>query len=143
MKTSCLPSGLHDGVVTPLSLSWIRSTCLLRATSTMTMSSRRPALGREGQILAVGRPVGLRVDEPIGLVVAADAGLEDPALDLAGDAVGQVQVDEVEVLLAEVGHLRAVGESAGARCRVPSERFLVSSSSATARALARAPISGR
>ena len=95
--------------MTPLSLSWIRPTCLLRATSTMTMSSRGPRLAANARILPVGRPVGLRVDEPVGLVVAADAGLEDPALHLAGLAVGQVQVDEVEVLLAEVRHLRPVG----------------------------------
>ena len=67
------------------------------------------ALRREGQELSIRRPVRLAVDEAVGLVVAADARLEDPALDLAGDAVGEVHVHRVEVLLAEVHHPRPVG----------------------------------
>ena len=66
------------------------------------------ALGRKGEILAVRRPVCLGIDEPVGLVVAADARFEDTALDLAGDTVGEVEIDRVEILLAEVRHPRAV-----------------------------------
>src|SRR4051812_6198394 len=64
--------------------------------------------GREGQVLPVRGPVRLRVDEAVRLVVAAHPRLEDTALHLSGDAVCQVQVDEVEVLLAEVRDPRPV-----------------------------------
>ena len=82
------------------------------------------SLRREGEILPVGRPVRLRVDEPVGLVVAADAGLEDPPLDLAGDAVGEVQVDRVEILLAEVRDLRPVGREGGGEVQRPVRPLL-------------------
>ena len=84
----------------------------------------RPSLGREREELAVGRPVGLRVDEPVGLVAAADAGLEDPPLHRAGCAVRQVQIDEVEVPLAEVGHLRAVRREGGGQVQRPLRPLL-------------------
>src|SRR5256885_6529719 len=51
------------------------------------------ALGREGEVLPIGRPVGLRIDEAIRLVVAADPGFEEPALHLARNTIGQVEVD--------------------------------------------------
>src|SRR4051812_19438198 len=79
----------------------------------------RPTLSCKREVLAVGRPVGLGVDEPVGLVIAADPGLEDPALHLAGDAIGQIKINEIEVLLAEVGDLGTVGREGGCEVERP------------------------
>ena len=82
------------------------------------------SLRREGEILPVRRPVRLRVDEPVRLVVAADAGLEDPPVDLAGDAVGEVQVHRVEILLAEVRDPRPVRREGGGEVQRPVRPLL-------------------
>ena len=66
------------------------------------------ALRRDGQELPVRRPARGGVDEAEGLVVAAERRLEKPADDLTGVAIGQIQVDEVEVFLAQIGDSRPV-----------------------------------
>src|SRR5256885_7998694 len=47
-------SGLQDGVVTPLSLSSIRFTCLSRSTSTIPMSSLGPRLAAKARYFPSG-----------------------------------------------------------------------------------------
>ena len=71
------------------------------------------ALGREREEAAVGAPVHRAVDEPVGLVVARGGGLEEAALDAAGGAVGQPEVDAVAAPLAEEGDLRPIGREGG------------------------------
>src|SRR4029453_345314 len=66
------------------------------------------ALGGERQELAIRRPVGLRVDKAVRLVVAADPRLQDTPLRLARGSVSQIEINEVEVLLAEVRDLGPV-----------------------------------
>src|SRR5687768_16951954 len=64
-----------------------------------------PALAGDGDEAPVGREARRGVDEPERLVVAAERGLEEAALALAGHAVSQIEIDEVEVRLAEVRHV--------------------------------------
>ena len=54
VKTSRVPSGLHDGVVMPSSSGLIRPTWRFRATSRMRISSLRPRL----PATAMNRPSG-------------------------------------------------------------------------------------
>ena len=70
-------------------------------------------LGRERQELPVGGEARRGGDEAERFVVAAERRLEQPALGLAGVGVREPEVQEVEVLLAEIRDLVAVGRERG------------------------------
>ena len=72
-----------------------------------------PALRGDGEVAAVGRPRAGRVDEAQALVIARQGGLHQAPQHLARLRVGEIEIDEERVLLAEVGDLAPVGPERG------------------------------
>ena len=78
-----------------------------------------PMLGRDGEVAAVRRERARRVDEAQALVVARQGGLHQAPQHLARLRVGEIEIDEERVLLAEVGDLPPVGRERGGNVQRP------------------------
>src|SRR3989449_5691736 len=63
----------------------------------------------DGKVTAVGRERAGRIDEPQALEIAVERGLDEPPLHAAGLGVGEVEVHEEGIALAEVGDVAPVG----------------------------------